>query len=247
MKSLPLLPLLLACSLTLPSTGCKDAPGKPKPGADAESQRPDQVLDFASLYQQNCVACHGQNGQNGASISLSNPVYIAVAGESNIQRIAAAGVPGTLMPGFGKAAGGMLTDQQIAVIAHGIVQTWGHPLSLNGQTLPAYASSTTGDPAQGQKTFTTFCASCHGPDGAGTKGSPGSIVDPAYLALVNDQYLRSTIISGRPESHMPDWRSYPSGSGSQPHILTDQEITDTVAWLATHRIATPGQPYQQHQ
>jgi cytochrome c oxidase cbb3-type subunit 3/ubiquinol-cytochrome c reductase cytochrome c subunit len=28
--------------------------------------------------------------------------------------------------------------------------------------------------------------------------------------------------------------------------MTDQEIADTVAWLASHRIATPGQPYKQH-
>jgi cytochrome c oxidase cbb3-type subunit 3/ubiquinol-cytochrome c reductase cytochrome c subunit len=28
--------------------------------------------------------------------------------------------------------------------------------------------------------------------------------------------------------------------------MTDQEVTDTVAWLASHRIATPGQVYQQH-
>jgi cytochrome c oxidase cbb3-type subunit 3/ubiquinol-cytochrome c reductase cytochrome c subunit len=28
--------------------------------------------------------------------------------------------------------------------------------------------------------------------------------------------------------------------------MTDQEVTDTVAWLASHRTATPGQVYKQH-
>ena len=32
----------------------------------------------------------------------------------------------------------------------------------------------------------------------------GSLVDPSYLALVNDQTLRSTIIAGRPDWGMPD-------------------------------------------
>ena len=29
-------------------------------------------------------------------------------------------------------------------------------------------------------------------------------------------------------------------------IRTDPEIADIVAWLAAHRVATPGQPYKQH-
>jgi cytochrome c553 len=72
----------------------------------------------------------------------------------------------------------------------------------------------------------------------------GSIVDPAYLALVSDQYLRSTIIAGQSEQGMPDWRSDLTGSNARP--MTDQEISDIAAWIASHRIATPGEPYPQH-
>lgn len=72
----------------------------------------------------------------------------------------------------------------------------------------------------------------------------GSIVDPAYLALVSSQGLRSIIIAGRPDQGMPDWRSDITGANAR--FMTDQEITDTVAWIISHRIATPGQPYQQH-
>jgi hypothetical protein len=65
----------------------------------------------------------------------------------------------------------------------------------------------------------------------------GSIVDGSYLALISDQGLRSITIAGRPDEGMPDWRS----DGAQP--LTDQQITDIVAWLASKRTANPGQPY----
>jgi cytochrome c oxidase cbb3-type subunit 3/ubiquinol-cytochrome c reductase cytochrome c subunit len=69
----------------------------------------------------------------------------------------------------------------------------------------------------------------------------GSLVDPAYLALISDQGLRSLILAGQPQEGMPDWRSDRTGAGSL--AMTDQEVTGIVAWLASHRIATPGQPY----
>jgi cytochrome c oxidase cbb3-type subunit 3/ubiquinol-cytochrome c reductase cytochrome c subunit len=50
---------------------------------------------------------------------------------------------------------------------------------------------------------------------------------------VSDQSLRSTIIAGRPDQGMPDWRSDISGPRSR--AMTDQEITGVVAWLAAQR------------
>jgi cytochrome c oxidase cbb3-type subunit 3/ubiquinol-cytochrome c reductase cytochrome c subunit len=235
---------LLAGAVCLLIAGCKDIPGKPKPGEGSEELRPEQVHDFAKLYKENCAACHGENGQHAASISLANPVYLAFAGEANIEKAITAGIPGTLMPGFSKAAGGMLTDEQIAIIAHGMVTGWGKPIDLNGQAIPPYAGTGKGDPNAGLKAFGTYCASCHGADGTGVGPRPASLVDPAYLALVNDQFLRSNIVAGRPGG-MPDWRSH-MVSGSL-HVMSPQEIEDIVAWLGSHRIATPGQPYQRPQ
>ena len=237
----------IAClGLSLVSVGCK-APGKP--GPEPEVGRPEELVAFTPLYQQNCAACHGSEGRQGAAISLANPVYLAVAGETNIERITSAGVAGTTMPGFGKLAGGMLTDQQIHIIAQGMVDAWGKQDALAGAVAPAYESSSAGNAPDGQKAYTAFCARCHGTDGAGTRSDgtkpTGSLVDPAYLALVSDQSLRSTVIAGKPEQGMPDWRSDLTGAGAR--AMTDQEITDTVAWLASHRIATPGQPYQTSQ
>jgi cytochrome c oxidase cbb3-type subunit 3/ubiquinol-cytochrome c reductase cytochrome c subunit len=231
---------MIACAVALLCVGCKDVPGRP----EAATTRPDQVLKFGVLYQDNCAACHGKSGKNGAAISLANPVYLAVAGFQKIQEITAKGVPGTLMPAYAKSQGGMLTDPQVAVLAQGLESEWGRADALGGQTGPAYAASSAGDAAQGQKAFSTFCASCHGADGAGVvrgKLHTGSLVDPAYLALISDQGLRSLIIAGQPQEDMPDWRSDMTGAGSR--AMTDQEITDTVAWLASHRVATPGQPY----
>ncbi|MDT7813864.1 MAG: hypothetical protein QOJ42_3780, partial [Acidobacteriaceae bacterium] len=192
----------------------------------------------------NCVACHGENGRDGVAISLANPVYLAFAGEDNLRHITANGVSSRLMPPFARSAGGMLTDQQIGVLAHGMVQHWGKEEVVAGLSIPQYRSTLTGDGARGQQAFGTFCGRCHGAAGEGSTGDAksktgqiGSIVDGSYLALISDQGLRSIMIAGRPDEGMPDWRT----DAAQP--MTDQQITDIVAWLATKRTVNPGQPY----
>jgi mono/diheme cytochrome c family protein len=206
--------------------GCRNPPGKPR--VDVVALRPDQVLDFPTLYKQNCAACHGDRGRQGAALSLANPIYLATAGLDNLEQAIANGTPGTLMPAFAKSRGGLLTDSQVKVLSAGMMQTWGSS-STGPATLP-YASHTAGNLESGNVAYVTFCASCHGADGTGS-GKLGSIVDPAYLGLISDQALRSTIVAGKPDQGMPDWRSDSAG-----RVMTDQEATDIVAWLASLRI-----------
>jgi len=236
--------LALAGLFCMTMAGCH-APGKP--GPDPEVVRPEEVLDFAVLYKQNCSACHGDNGQHGIAVSLANPVYLGVAGRQVLIDTASKGVHGQLMPAFAKSRGGTLTDQQIAILADGILSRWGSPHALAGATPPPYAATLTGDPTAGQMNFHFYCARCHEtpikPAPAGVKRASvdaGPVTDASYLALISDQGLRSTILSGRPEDGMPDWRSF------APQPLTDQDVTDIVAWLASQRKSAPGQPYPEH-
>jgi mono/diheme cytochrome c family protein len=226
----------------LVEAGCH-APGKPKP--DSEVLRPDQVLDFPTLYASNCAGCHGVQGKQGAAISLNNPVYLATAGLQNIQQITAAGVPGTMMPPFAKSSGGMLTDQQISVLAQGMMTAWESPSF--GKTLP-YAASAQGDPTHGKAAFTQFCARCHGADATGAMVNgrkTGPLFDPAYLSLISDQGLRSILLAGMPAEGMPDWRS--DGIGPDARPMTDGEVADIIAWLTSHRVEAPGQPSREQQ
>jgi mono/diheme cytochrome c family protein len=241
---------LMLSTACLATIGCSSIHGRPGPGP--EVIRPDEVLDFPTLYKENCAACHGANGKNGAAIALANPVYLAVAGEQTIHQTITKGVPGGLMPAFARSSGGSLTDKQVTILSQGILQQWSAPDQLAGVTPPRYAAASQGDSNRGQQAYATACARCHGADGEGTSGNPntsdpkasadklGSIVNPSYLALISDQNLRSIVIAGRPDQGMPDWRS----DSAQP--LTDQQITDIIAWLASKRIAEPGQPYHSH-
>ena len=208
-----------------------------EPRIDPEPVAPSQVVDFGTLYAQNCAACHGTEGRGGAAIALANPVYLAIVDEKTTYNVVANGVRGTSMPAFAQSAGGMLTDQQIEVITSGVFSRWGRKQVLEEAIPPSYAAKAAGNIDHGQLVFGTYCASCHGSEGGGTrKGS--AITNDSFLALVSDQALRTIVITGRPELGAPDWRGNVPG-----HPMTDQEITDVVAWLAARRVQNPGQPY----
>lgn len=208
-----------------------------EPQTNSEPVAPNQLLDFGALYAQNCAGCHGAEGRGGASIALANPVYLAIVDETTMRNIVANGVRGTSMPAFAQSAGGMLTEQQIEVITSGMVSRWGGKPVLDGTIPPSYAAKAIGNVDHGQLVFGTYCASCHGSEGGGTsKGS--AMTNDSFLALVSDQALRTIVITGRPELGAPDWRGNVPG-----HPMTDQQITDVVAWLASRRAQNPGQPY----
>jgi mono/diheme cytochrome c family protein len=224
----------VALGLTLLS-GCSSPPGQPQKGS--ETPAPNEVLEFGTLYSDNCAACHGTEGKGGAAIALADPVYLAITDKEATRKVIANGVAGTSMPAFSEHSGGMLTEKQIDVITGGIWSRWSRQGILDGANPPSYTSKLSGNAQQGEVVYGTYCASCHGSEGrGGKKGS--AITNDSFLALVSDQGLRTIVIAGRPELGAPDWRGNVPGKP-----MSDQEITDTVAWLASHRVQTPGQPY----
>jgi mono/diheme cytochrome c family protein len=216
-------------------SGCSSPKGQPRQGS--ESLAPNEVLDFRTLYSENCAGCHGPEGRGGAAIALADPVYLAIADDTGIRKVISNGVRGTAMPAFAESAGGMLTDKQIDVITSELRLRWSRQGILSGANPPSYAPKSAGDAQRGEVAYKTYCESCHGPGGhGGQKGS--SIADDSYLALVSDQGLRTIVIAGRPELGAPDWRGNVSGKP-----MSDQEVTDVVAWLGSRRSQNPGQPY----
>jgi cytochrome c oxidase cbb3-type subunit III len=216
-------------------SGCAAPHGQPL--SSSEVLAPNQVLDFGTLYSDNCAGCHGENGQGGAAIALANPVYLAIADEGSMRKVIANGGKGTSMPAFAESAGGLLTDRQIDIITQQMRLRWSKPRILDGANPPSYAAKSPGDVQRGSVVYQTYCQSCHGVDGhGGPKGS--SITNDSFLALISDQGLRTVVITGRPELGAPDWRGDVPGKA-----MSDQDVTDVVAWLASQRSQTPGQPY----
>jgi cytochrome c oxidase cbb3-type subunit 3 len=215
--------------------GCAHAPGRPTP--DDVPIVPSEISDFNVLYGHSCAGCHGSQEKGGAAIALGNPVYLAIADDAVIRRAATNGIPGTAMPAFAQSAGGMLTDKQIDVIVRGIRELWSKPDVLRGANPPPYSCSAPGDTSRGSEVYVTYCSSCHGAQGRGGQKA-GSIVEGSFLALLNDQELRTIVIVGRPELGAPDWRGNVPGKP-----MSAQDVSDVVGWLASQRPKIPGQPY----
>ncbi|MBO0861288.1 MAG: c-type cytochrome [Chloracidobacterium sp.] len=234
--------LITIGALTILAIGASCPPPPGKPAVEERWTHPSQVMDFRQLYAQNCAGCHGADGRLGGARPLNDPVYLAFAGENELRRVVAKGVPGTAMPGFAQTSGGNLTDKQIDSLVEGMDAQWGRPEDFKNVALPPYRpeSAAAGDPRRGAATYLANCSQCHGADGKGGLYA-GAITDPNYLTLVSDQSLRSTIVAGRPDLGMPEWRSRLPG---QP--MSAQEISDVAAWLASKRPSPAAAPSDLH-
>lgn len=222
MKGATAAAMLVACSLF--NAGCG---GQPQ---GREEPFPEQVTNFHELFARHCAGCHGADGTKGPGPRLHDALYLAVADRDSIYNAIKYGRPGTPMPPFGKDEAGPLTDQQVAAIVDGMERNWAQPQKLKGAALPVYSveKAPPGDIAHGQIAYQRNCMMCHG--FGKFKGMAGPIAEPRYLALVSDQNLRTTMIVGRMDWGMPDW------SHRIPrHAMSDQEMSDVTAWLASQR------------
>jgi mono/diheme cytochrome c family protein len=222
----------VAMLLTLGLFGCDALPGKAKA---REATASADVTSFPALYRGQCAGCHGADGRLGAARPLNDPVYLALVPAPQLRRVIAEGVPGTMQPAFAMRAGGGLTEAQIDTLVQGLVRTWARPEAASGATAPPYAARL-GDRDRGEAVFVAACGGCHGDGGRGGPKA-GAVTDPSYLALVSDQHLRTTVLAGRADLGMPDWRGYLPG-----RALTPDEISDVVAWMVAQRRPVPGRP-----
>jgi mono/diheme cytochrome c family protein len=222
------IPTLFGFALVVASLGCERKIGAPND--QEELMRPENVASFDRLYKENCSACHGENGSGGPALDLADPNYQVLVDDAFLRRWITSGMPGTQMPAFGESAGGFLTPLQVDVLVAGMRARWGQK-NHSAIGMPPYSSSVIGDVEHGQDTFRVRCSSCH-------KRGQQRITDATYLSLVSDQSLRTIVIAGRPDLGHPDWKQVPDG---QP--LTDQDVSDVIAYLHSLRSDTPGQPY----
>jgi cytochrome c oxidase cbb3-type subunit 3 len=206
-----------------------DPPGKPTvKEEEAESGAPN--YDFTSLYTQSCSGCHGVDGKNGPARILNDRLYLSFISREQLKNVLVHGRPGTAMPGWSAQAGGPLNDKQIDVLVNGIFDNWGKGAGHLQPSPPAYDQpANAGDVSHGKQLFLRGCFMCHG------KGARvGPVTEPSFLALVSNQMIRTSIVVGRPDLGMPDYRFLNMGKP-----LSDGDVTDLVAYLASMRPAAP--------
>lgn len=182
--------------------------------------------DGAALFQRFCVGCHS-DGTHGSwdpffkrfGPAVRGPGLRSVADRDYLRAAIEKGRPGTQMPAWGKAAGGLAPEQIESLVGYLLGDA-----SPTGP--PPVPDPRGGDAGRGGELFTQLCAGCHGAN----RLAP-SLGNPAFQRSASDEFLARTIRSGRPDTAMPAFRRGDLG-------LTDDEIRHLIAYLRSLRTST---------
>ena len=188
--------------------------------ADIQTLPDGDVLASGLLvYAENCVACHGANGE-GTTLApaLNTDDLRSRLTDADITRIVAQGVPGTLMAGWERA----LEVGEIEAVTS-LLRRWPE-LDAAGVTLPIVeAAAIDMSPeaiASGAKLYNILCTQCHGVEAYGTQLAP-ALNDQTFLSQTPDAAIQQIIAGGVSGTSMPAWGGY----------LTEADIAAITAYL----------------
>jgi putative heme-binding domain-containing protein len=167
------------------------------------SYSPEDVETGARLYQTNCLACHGQDGDAIADANLRRGEFRRGSSDDDLMQVISYGIPGTAMPPHN-----FVTSQLFAVVAF-----------LRSLRDAPKSASTAGTAERGRILFEGKggCPGCHRVDGKGARIGPDlsdvglfrsaqrlerSILEPNESILLQHRLLRAvtadgTVITGR--------------------------------------------------
>ncbi len=199
-----------------------------------------EPADGQSLYSMYCSACHGSDGVGAVARmagdsdfpdleaidaprelltpSLRNADTLAVASDDYLRHIIHYGRSGTGMPAWGGDGGLSGSEVQRLVAA---IRGWQAPGPATGGI-----AARRGDPHYGQKLYRSRCMGCHGTYGEGGVGV--SLRSPSFLAVASDEFLRDTILRGRPNTAMPSWKE-----------LSASDTSHLIAYLRSWQLEAP--------
>ncbi len=182
--------------------------------------------DGARLYELNCSACHGLNGEGGVGVPLALPAFLNSVDDHFLFTTIREGRPGRVMP-----AHPSLSDAQVrAIVSH--LKSW---IPKGQKEVAKEYAPVKGDPARGKVLYGGYCASCHGDNGQGGHGTgvtfsrprelaimPPALNNPGFLKAASDQMIKRTLMEGRRGTPM---RSYLTLG------LNEQNIDDIVSYV----------------
>lgn len=183
----------------------------------AEEIASERVRSGRTIYVDQCVSCHGAEGEGGVGPALNNRAVLKNTLDSVFFSVIRSGVPGTQMPSWSVDYGGALTDEDVRNLV-AFIRAWepDAPIIEPVVFVP--------DATRGALIFETTCALCHGEGGMGTETAP-ALNDPTRLGALGNQWYRGTIYNGRPAKGMPTWGT----------VLSANQIDDVLALIDAWR------------
>ncbi len=182
------------------------------------------LVNGQKLFESNCAACHGQQGEGGPNPSrpgsiippISSSEFLNTRDDTTLAAIISLGQPDLGMSSFGNANGGPLSDDDInAIVAY--IRSWqaNPPVAV---ALPTEAPAQTLS-LQGAEIYTELCAQCHGVDGGGGVGPALNSSD--FQANNTDQQILDIVSKGHSSSAMIAWGK----------ILTAGQLNELVTYI----------------
>lgn len=178
----------------------------------------------AELFSEHCAACHGEAGAGGIGVPLSLPSFQATITDDYVRKTIRLGRPGRVMPAFTR-----LTHDEVNAIT-GYVRSWNRTQAAH---YPPGALD--GDPAKGERLYAGHCASCHGAQGEGGKGTgvtfsrprdlpimAPALNNPGFLASAPDAMIKDILMSGRQGTPMVSFLE---------KGLSEKDIADIVSYI----------------
>ena len=176
----------------------------------------------ASLYEENCLACHQADaiGKPGIAPSLVNPEFLSIASKEFLTNTIRDGREGTGMPPFDHL--GNLKIKMIVAYLQSKETLPNRSAEIDGQL------KAVGDTSFGRVWYMNICSTCHGSTGNGydSEGTGTAIGLPSFLQSVSDGFIRETIKKGRSNTRMLPFQG-PEGLAN----LTIQQIDDIIVYL----------------
>jgi mono/diheme cytochrome c family protein len=172
----------------------------------SEAQGDAVVKEGQRLFEEQCASCHGQRGDRIPSAPLASKEFLESRRDVTLAAAIAQGKG--VMPAWGKAREGPLTDEQIrSIVAY---------LNLAaGRTSPARLAGA------GRSLFQEQCARCHGDKGDRVPVAP--LASKEFLDSRSDTQLVTAI--GEGVGVMPGFRQ-----GRNP-ALSEEQVRAVVAYL----------------
>lgn len=188
-----------------------------------------QPLTGEQVYQQYCLACHGEGsygrwdktfkrfvpGIRGVSLQ-------ATADRAYLEAQITNGRPGTQMPAWGKQAGGLLPEEINAVLDYlkpAESRRAGEALVKTSFIPPR------GDATRGETLYAAYCSGCHGVAGHG--GIAPEIANPVFQKAASDEFIVATIRNGRRNTAMASFQPQVPGAAG----FSDSQLGDLLAFL----------------
>lgn len=182
------------------------------------------------LYEDNCSACHGDEGSGGMGLPLNLQSFLVIADQDYLIKSMQYGRPVRGMPSFEDD----LDPADMHAIA-AFVKSWQYQPSLELPKGPI-----TGDVKNGQALFKGLCTGCHGIDGMGGPEAGGghvigamsgiggpALADQGFLKSATDSYIKATLMYGRVGTPMGAYLK-----GRQGFVeLLEQEIDDIITYI----------------